>query len=351
MEMLQTIQYIAVVQGVFLIAVLLKNKASYKKPVFWLFLGCLLSVVLFVVGDDDNNLFFEDVDMFLFDSSLFITFLFLFYRYRRSGKESFDLRDLLFFLPNLFYLGVETTELIWDREFLLLELLETITEFCFLSYLFYVLVSSLKLRSADWLSIFIVPLVVIISLNYGASVHELVTGSELELFQYEDFNSYLLLVLAFLFFMISFGLIDNPKQILPKIKNRGYNNSRLKSDQVSEYERLLLNIMEDDEIFMNQHLSIHAVSERIGIPRRYVSEVLNNHMKVSFQDFVNQYRIAAFIDRLHDPKFEHFTLFGLASDVGFSSKSTFNSAFKKATGITPIEFKSKIVPGIKTSPE
>ncbi|MEN8797944.1 MAG: helix-turn-helix domain-containing protein [Flavobacteriaceae bacterium] len=349
--MLLTVQYIALVQGLFLITVLLKNKARYRKPVFWLFLGSLISVVLFVLGDDENNVFFEDIDMFLFDSSLFITFLFLFFKYKRSGQTRFILKDLIYFLPNILYVGIETAELLWDSDFLLLEALEFLTEFTFLIYLLSILIAAIRFRTADRLLVFVVPLVLISGLNYVANIREMVTGEELVLFGYEDYNSYLLLVLAFLFFFISFGLIDKPGQIIPRIKNGGYRQSRLRPEQILEYERKLIDIMENEKIFMNQKLSIHEVSDRIDVPRRYISEVLNSHMKVSFQEFVNRYRIAAFIERLHQPKYKNYTLFGLASEMGFNSKSTFNSAFKKATELTPLDYKNSIQPIVKTGPE
>ncbi|MGI9547675.1 MAG: helix-turn-helix domain-containing protein [Flavobacteriaceae bacterium] len=248
-------------------------------------------------------------------------------------------------------MSIETSELVWETEFLLLEALEFLTELIFLIYLLSILIFAIRSRSVDWLLVFVFPLVLISGLNYVANIRELITSEELMLFGYEEYNSYLLLLLAFLFFFISFGLIDKPGEILPRIKNGGYRKSRLKPEQISEYEQMLIHIMEREKIFKNQKLSIHEVSDRIGVPRRYISEVLNIHMKISFQEFVNQYRIAAFIEQLHAPKYRHYTLFGLASEMGFSSKSTFNSTFKKVTGSTPLNFKNNIRPLRKTSPE
>ena len=348
--MLRTIQYIALVQGIFLLLVLLKNQRKYKKPVFWLFLGCLISVILFVIGDDENNLWGIDEDLFLLDSSLFITFLFLFFRYKRSGMAQFRTTDLMFFLPNFLYLGIEVIELGWS-DLLLLEILELIAEVTFLIYLVIILINAFKIRTHDWIGYFVIPLVVISSLNYVANIRELITGKELMILGYEEYNSYYLLVLAFLFFFISFGLIDSPGWILPRVRNGGYEKSKLKAAQIEEYKQKLIKIMEDQEYFLNQKLSIHDVSRQLNIPRRYISEVLNAHMSTSFQDFVNNYRIAAFVDRLHEPQYVNYTLYGLAMEVGFSSKSTFNTAFKKIKGITPLAYKNSVTlpvqPGTK----
>ena len=341
--MLRTVQYIALVQGVFLIFVLLKNHKRYKKPLIWLLLGCLISVLLFVIGDDENNLWWDDLDIFLLDSSLFITFLFLFFKYKSSGKAHFSTKDLIYFLPNLLYLGIELIEIAWIEDLLLLEILELLAEITLLTYLVAILIKAIRMKTQDWLVYFVVPIVGIASLNYIANIRELITDQELMILGYDEYNSYYLLVLAFLFFFISFALIDRPGRILPRIKNGGYGKSTLKPAQIAEYKQQLTSVMEHQEFFLNQKLSIHDVSRQLDIPRRYISEVLNVHMEISFQDFVNKYRIAAFIKRLGEPKYGNYTLYGLASEVGFSSKSTFNSAFKKAMGRTPMAYKNSLV--------
>ena len=69
--MLKIIQTIALLQGLF---VLFINRKDYKETTFWLLFGSLI----YILGDDDNNLFVEQTDWFLIESSLFLTFLFLF---------------------------------------------------------------------------------------------------------------------------------------------------------------------------------------------------------------------------------------------------------------------------------
>jgi AraC-like DNA-binding protein len=43
--------------------------------------------------------------------------------------------------------------------------------------------------------------------------------------------------------------------------------------------------------------------------------------------------------RLNDSRYDNMTVLGLAMDVGFNSKSSFNAAFKKLTGQSPSEYK------------
>ena len=109
--MLQTIQVAALLQGLFLLSALFINRKDYKRTTFWLLFGSLLAILLYILGDDGNNLFIHNSDWFLFDSSLFITFLFLFFRNYNNGKNTFSKRDYLFFLPNILYFIIEGIEI------------------------------------------------------------------------------------------------------------------------------------------------------------------------------------------------------------------------------------------------
>jgi AraC-like DNA-binding protein len=44
---------------------------------------------------------------------------------------------------------------------------------------------------------------------------------------------------------------------------------------------------------------------------------------------------------LIDPNFDHYSIEGISKEVGFSSISSFNTLFKKFTGLTPSQFKKE----------
>ena len=101
--------------------------------------------------------------------------------------------------------------------------------------------------------------------------------------------------------------------------------------------------MTKKELYKDPKLSIHKFAQELDIPRQYISEVLNVYLGISFQDFVNEYRVEAFVVNLKKDQNGQFTLFGLANEVGFNSKSTFNAFFKKYKGLTPSEFKKTLI--------
>ncbi|MEO1029749.1 MAG: AraC family transcriptional regulator, partial [Bacteroidota bacterium] len=136
--MLKTIQIIALLQGLFLLFILFQRRQDYKKIDFWLLLGCIVSVILYAIGDDDYNLFVNDVDWFLFHDTLIITFFFLFVRYYKSGKEVFYKKDLWFFTPYLLTVGFKTLNTyIPIEEGLVLGIMHGIVELLFLGMLVY----------------------------------------------------------------------------------------------------------------------------------------------------------------------------------------------------------------------
>ena len=80
----------------------------------------------------------------------------------------------------------------------------------------------------------------------------------------------------------------------------------------------------------------------LEVPKQHISEVLNQELKSNFNEFINSYRIESFIEYLKLKEYKNFTLFGIAQEAGFKSKTTFNSSFKKIKGLTPSEFRKAL---------
>lgn len=65
------------------------------------------------------------------------------------------------------------------------------------------------------------------------------------------------------------------------------------------------------------------------------------HLNKHFFDFVNEYRIEKAKELLTHPERKEYTVLEILYEVGFNSKSSFNTAFKKRTGLTPTEYRRK----------
>ncbi len=90
--------------------------------------------------------------------------------------------------------------------------------------------------------------------------------------------------------------------------------------------------------YTNPQLSLNELATKLKIPPHTLSRVINDGFGKNFFDFINTYRIDEFKRRADDPAYKHFTLLGIAYEVGFNSKSAFNRSFKKITGKSPREY-------------
>jgi len=68
--------------------------------------------------------------------------------------------------------------------------------------------------------------------------------------------------------------------------------------------------------------------------------LINHHMNQHFFDFVNEYRIQKAMKILKNNSKNHLTILEILYEVGFNSKSSFNTSFKKHTGLTPTAFRT-----------
>jgi len=132
------------------------------------------------------------------------------------------------------------------------------------------------------------------------------------------------------------GIGADDVQVVPK-----YSASPLTEEDGDKIRDQLTHYMESDKPYLDPDLTLKELAQRLALNVRDLSQVINNNIGLRFFDYVNKYRIqdaASLIENPPDPK---MTILEIMYDVGFNSKSSFNTAFKKFTGITPSEFKNR----------
>lgn len=112
--------------------------------------------------------------------------------------------------------------------------------------------------------------------------------------------------------------------------------------KANQYFKKLEELMRFKKMYKNPCLSLTAVADVLGISACYLSSMMNSLMNKSFIDFVNEYRIADVKRNLNATAFAHYTIVSVGLEAGFNSKSAFYSAFKKHTGLTPMQYKSRL---------
>ena len=97
--------------------------------------------------------------------------------------------------------------------------------------------------------------------------------------------------------------------------------------------------MEESEPYLDSSLSMYDLAKQLHVPARELSISINHTLDKHFFDFINEYRIKKAMDLIQNSSDEKLTILEILYEVGFNSKSSFNTAFKKHSGLTPTEFK------------
>jgi len=146
-------------------------------------------------------------------------------------------------------------------------------------------------------------------------------------------------------------LFQEDEEVLPPVKDLlSQENEKSVSTKKSETEinlpyennELLSKVkqqMKNNEPYLDPSLSIHELARQTRIPTRELSILINHTLNKHFFDFVNEYRIDKAKQLLVDPDKKALTVLEILYDVGFNSKSSFNTAFKKHTGFTPTKYR------------
>lgn len=121
---------------------------------------------------------------------------------------------------------------------------------------------------------------------------------------------------------------------LGKMKTyRHIDEERNDLDSLSER---IQNTFEQEEIYLDPGLTIDKLSGLIGINRHQLSEFINRTKEKSFPSYVNEFRLEYAKKELLSTD-QNVSEIAYAS--GFNSISTFNTLFKKETGLTPTDFR------------
>ena len=135
-------------------------------------------------------------------------------------------------------------------------------------------------------------------------------------------------------------LFRQPKETLPPVKKMVEQNKT--STNENENAKALEQIktyMSNEQPFLDPSLSIQDLARQTSMKAKDLSLLINNYLGKHFFDFVNEYRINKAIEILKDPSQRDLTVLEIMYDVGFNSKSSFNTSFKNQTGLTPTQYR------------
>jgi AraC-like DNA-binding protein len=170
------------------------------------------------------------------------------------------------------------------------------------------------------------------------------------LFTEKKMNTYLFTILSFLcilLFVVIYQMIKLRRKNTILINNRKKSSQKKKTPPISESDnkitvllKKLDSIQRDESIILDNSLTMDKLAKKLNTNRTYLSEAINLGYQISFSKWINQIRINKACDLLLDSSNDKFSLDTIANMVGFTSISSFNTNFKKITGITPSYFRN-----------
>lgn len=153
------------------------------------------------------------------------------------------------------------------------------------------------------------------------------------LFISENLIDVLWLLFSLIIFALAYYAVKYPELLREKKK---YQDNKLNGEEVNHIKNRLIDLLEKETIYLKPDLTLENMAHMIPTASHTLSRVINESFDQSFTELVNSYRIDEFIKRTKTNRDSSFLEMALA--VGFSSKPTFNRAFKKHKGCTPREY-------------
>jgi AraC-like DNA-binding protein len=303
---------------------------------------------------------------FLIGLSQLVLFLFgpLFYFYVKVlTKRKFSLREqhYLHFLPFLFLLiykvpfliksGAEKLAVIHEPSFRLENIailaLQIIHLFVYIYFTNKLILkhenkikstmSSIDKINLRWLNMGIYFFAAVFGMMF---VFTLLFFSGIDLFYI--FNVLVPLCVSFIISMMGYYGLKQPI-IFPaeeeKQSEKKYKKSKLNDALSEEYLQRLLCYMEQEKPYLQNNLTLQKLAMALGITHHHLSQIINEKQNQNFFDFINQYRVKEAQRILQNPQGQLLTILAISEEVGFNSKTAFNTAFRKTTNMTPSEFR------------
>lgn len=174
---------------------------------------------------------------------------------------------------------------------------------------------------------------IIAACNTYFKTMNIVSGNTYALFVYGftfsnivvDFSCLMLSVWIYLRVTKSIGADDYNKQIDRYLTDENINKIN---------EHIIV-----QKLYLKTHLSLDRCAEKLELPSRALTVIINHHYHKTFSEWITDLRISEAKRLLEDPQYLSFSVSEIASLSGFSSRSVFYSSFSKFEGMTPTQYR------------
>jgi AraC-like DNA-binding protein len=113
---------------------------------------------------------------------------------------------------------------------------------------------------------------------------------------------------------------------------------RLNETRAAVLNGKLTTLMIVEKVFLENELSLPTLASKLDATSNETSYLINQLYGQNFYTFINTYRVEEAKKLLLSDEYSKLNILGIAYQSGFNSKTTFNTTFKKFTGVSPTEF-------------
>lgn len=116
-------------------------------------------------------------------------------------------------------------------------------------------------------------------------------------------------------------------------------------DKLDGVDKTLVAHIEDtmtsSKVYTLPDITVDRLAEEMKMPAKRLSQTIKQHFHLNFYEFINSYRIEEAKRLLSDPACADKTITEIYFEVGFNSKSVFNTFFKRVVEMTPSQYREQ----------
>jgi len=113
----------------------------------------------------------------------------------------------------------------------------------------------------------------------------------------------------------------------------------LSETRIEEIVGRIISVVESEKLYQETELTLQQLADRLELPPYVLSQAINDGLKKNFYDLINNYRVEEAKRLLAEESNQQYTILSVGFEAGFNSKTTFNTVFKKFTGLTPTAYR------------
>lgn len=140
-------------------------------------------------------------------------------------------------------------------------------------------------------------------------------------------------------FVTHFSAAEKEISIEPDIK---YGATKMEGAELQQCCNKVGQFMKTNRPYLDSDLTLPKLADDLNVSTHHLSQVINEMHDKNFFNFINKYRVEEVKRKIQDPKYNHYSLLGIAYESGFNSKSAFNRVFKNVTGTTPSRYRDSL---------